>query len=191
MIWTILGMSVAIVAAFCISVSETLVGHPAFEASRPYAAGALVVAGVISWFVGRTLATRRQQRQEESKFVLFDFRYWGPMFVALGVITLFIRPLRTQEIKPVVASAPAKKPAPVAPAPVVKPPEPAPVAAKPVVFPPMKVQGVIFRQTAPYAIINGQSYTVGDHLGDVVVREIQRSSVMVELGGEVKVLPFN
>jgi hypothetical protein len=183
-------MSVAIVAFFCVSVSETLVGHPVFEASRPFAAGVLVAAGVASWFIGRFLATRRLLRQEESRFVLFDFRYWGPMFVTLGVITLFIRPIRTADVKPAIAAAPPKPPTPVAVA-VVKQPEPEPIPPKPVVFPDMKVQGVIIRQAAPYAIINGQSYTVGDHLGDVVVRDIKRSSVMVELSGELKVLPFD
>ena len=192
MMWTILGMSVAIIAAFCISVSETLVGHPVFEASRFYAAGAFVAAGVVSWFVGRTLADRRKNRDEEARFVLFDFRYWGPMFVVLGVITIFIRPIRTQEAsKPVAVAAPPKTPAPavVATKPEAKP-EP-PIPSKPVVFPAMKIQGVIYRAAAPFAIINGQSYTIGDHVGNVVVKAIDRTSVLVELDGEMKVLTLN
>jgi hypothetical protein len=188
MIWTILGMSVAIVAAFCISVSEALVGHPVFEASRPFAAGGLVICGVIAWFVGRALDGKRRQRQEEAKFVLFDFRYWGPMLVTLGIITLFIRQLRTEEAPKAVAVAAPKKAAPVLV--VAKAPEPEP-PRKPIVFPQMKVQGVIIRQTSPYVIINGQSYTVGDHVGDVVVRAIERSGVMVELGGEMRTLTLN
>jgi hypothetical protein len=191
MIWTILGMSVAIIAAFCVSVSETLVGNPLFESLRPYAAGALAITGIIAWFVGRSLGERRRARGEEARFVLFDLRYWGPMFVILGVITLFIWEIRTRDTgKPVATAPPKKKVEQVA---VVKKPEPPspPPVVKPVVFPAMKIQGVIFRSSAPYAIINGQSYTIGDHLGDVVVKAIDRSGVMLELGGELKVLTLN
>ncbi len=189
MIWTILGMSVAIIAAFCVSVSETLVGHPLFEAYRLHSAGALVAAGIAGWFAGRALANRKRSREEEARFVLFDLRYWGPMFVILGVITIFIFPLRTRETaKPLALAPPAKKAEPVVVA--VKKLDP-PAPPKAVVFPVLKIQGVIFRTTAPYVIINGQSYTVGDHVGEVVVKAIDRTSVMVELGGEFKVLTMN
>jgi hypothetical protein len=192
MIWTILGMSVAIVAFFCVSVSETLVGHPIFEMFRPYAAIVLGVAGIGGWFLGRALGARRRVQNEEQRFVLFDLRYWGPMFVILGIITVFIRPLRTQESSKPLVAAPLPPPKKAEPAVVVaNVPVPPVVPPKPVTFPPLKIQGVIFGSSTPYAIINGQSYTVGDHLGDVVVRAIDRSSVMIELGGEMKVLTLN
>lgn len=189
MIWTILGMSVAIIAAFCIGVSETLVGNPVFEASRPYAAGALAVLGIIAWFLGRKLADRRAARPDETRFVLFDFRYWGPMFVILGVITLFIREIRMREVPKALAAAPPKKK--VEQVVVKAEPEPTNAPPKRVVFPAMKVQGVFYRSSTPSAIINGQSYNVGDHLGEVVVKAIDRTSVLVELGGEVRVLTLN
>ncbi|HMJ90906.1 MAG TPA: hypothetical protein VK530_13880, partial [Candidatus Acidoferrum sp.] len=180
-----------IVAFFCVSVAETLVGHPVFEKFRFYAAITLAAGGIIGWFVGRVVASRRQLRNEERRFVLFDLRYWGSMLVVLGVITVFIRPLRSKDAdKPLAVVPPPRKPQPVLV--VAKTPEPPPPAPpKPVVFPALKIQGLIFRTSTPYAIINGQSYTVGDHLGDVVVRAIDRTSVMIEREGEMKVLTLN
>jgi hypothetical protein len=191
MIWTILGISVAIVAVFCITVAELLVGKPMFEAYRPHLAIALGVAGAICWFIGRAIASRDTgEENAPRRFVLVDMRYWGPILVALGIITVFIRPLRFSETpKPSAVS----KPAPKKPAEVVKQPEPtnAPVAKRPPVFPELKMQGVIYRATQPFVILNGQSYTIGDRLGDVHVRSIDRSSVMLELEGEMKVLTLN
>ena len=194
MIWTILGVSVAIVAVFCISVAETLVGKPIFEQNRHYVAAVLVAAGVTAWFVGRHLASRRDalkiledDTETTRSFVLLDLRYWGPMLLALGVITLFIRPLRSAA--PSVAVAPRPEPRKVA---VVTPPAPEPVKTNaPVTFPPLKMQGVIFRENHPFAIINGQSYTVGDHVGEVEVKAIDRTGVVLELSGEVKLLSLN
>ena len=72
-------------------------------------------------------------------------------------------------------------------------PEPtnAPVVKLAAVFPPLKMQGVIYRHTKPFVILNGQSYTIGDRLGGVVVRAIDRTSVKLELAGETKVLTLN
>src|SRR5687767_13340931 len=105
MIWTILGFSVGIVAFFCIAVAETFVGKPVFEDNRLYIAGAFAGAGVAAWFVGRYLGAKKQAKLDEegeeqevsTKFVLFDLRYWGPMCLALGIIVLFIRPLKAQK----------------------------------------------------------------------------------------------
>ena len=49
----------------------------------------------------------------------------------------------------------------------------------------------MFGSAAPFAIINGNSYTVGDRLGNVTVRAIDRATVVVELGGELKTLRVN
>src|SRR5436190_12836791 len=98
MIWTILGLSVAIIAAFCVLLAELFVGKPMFENHREYVAGSLGACGVAAWVVGRVLFSRNHDTDNEGetshKFILFDLRYWGPMLVALGVITLFIRPLK-------------------------------------------------------------------------------------------------
>jgi hypothetical protein len=185
MIWTILGVSVAIVAVFCVSVAELLVGHPIFEHSRGYIAISFAVSGIIAWFIGGFLARRRlaNKPEEEAKvFVLFDLRYWGPMFVALGVITLFIDTIKLRETNTSVASAPPqlKKAEPVV---VV---EPAPTPKSPVDFPVLKVQGIIFRENHSTVILNGRSYEKGDLVGDLTVKEITRETVKFEKSGAEK-----
>lgn len=192
MIWTILGISVAIVAVFCITVAETLVGKPMFENYRAHGAIALGIAGAVCWFIGRAMAARDGEQENGSRrFVLMDMRYWGPMLLALGIITVFIRPLRfIEHEKPTLVAKPAPKTQVELPP---KPPEPtnAVIAKIPAVFPQLRLQGVIYREAKPWVILNGQSYTIGDRLGQVFVRAIDRSSVMLELDGETKVLTLN
>jgi hypothetical protein len=189
MIWTILGVSVAIVAVFCVSVAELLVGHPIFERSRGYIALALTISGVAAWFVGRFLGRKRlanQQQEEDTKvFVLFDLRYWGPMFVALGVITLFIDTIKLRESNAGVAAVPAR-PAPPKKVESIVVAEPPPTPKLPVEFPALKVQGIIFRQDHSAVILNGRSYEEGDLVGDLTVKEITRATVKLEKSGEEK-----
>jgi hypothetical protein len=184
---------VAIIAVFCISVAQLLVGTPIFEAYRFHAAAALAGAGIVAWFIGRKIGARQKAATEDEgpRFVLFDLRYWGPMLLLLGVITLFIRQLHTR-VETQVAQAPAapkKIIVPPAPTPA---PAPEPVVAKvPVIFPDLKIQGVFFRAQSPFAIINGDSYAVGDRIGEVEVKAIERESVMLELHGQFKMLTLN
>jgi hypothetical protein len=188
MIWTILGVSVAIVAVFCVSVAELLVGHPIFERSRGYIAAVFAVSGIVAWFLGRFLARRRlaNESEEDTKvFVLFDLRYWGPMFVALGVITLFIDTIKLREKNTIVAAAPAPPAPPKKVEPIVVA-EPPPVPKLPIDFPVLKVQGIIFREDHPAVILNGRSYEEGDLVGDVMVKEITRETVRLEKSGEEK-----
>jgi hypothetical protein len=192
MIWTILGFSVGIVAFFCIVVAETIVGKSVFEQNRMYIAGVFVAAGVAAWFIGRHLGKKKPKQDDEEdlapRFLLFDLRYWGPMLVTLGIITLFIRPLRHQQVE--VATAPTQPPVKkVVEAVVPPPPQPEPPKPKePVTFPELKMQGLFLNEKIPYAIINGQSYAVGDHLGEITIKAIDRTGVMLELSGEMKML---
>jgi hypothetical protein len=194
MIWTILGVSVAIVAVFCISVAETLLGKAVFENHRQYIALAFGAFGVVTFCIGLRLKGKRRAGQKENpddaelskNFILLDLRYWGPMLLVLGAITLFIRPLKQTKVEQVVAVAkPAAKEI------VVQAPKPAPEISKPkapVAFPALKMQGVILGEERTIAIINGRSYSVGDHVGNVVIASINREGVVLELDGELKSL---
>jgi hypothetical protein len=197
MIRIILGFSVALIALFCFAVAGLVAGRPAFEVCRPYLAGGMTVAGVAAWFFGRIPSKRREVDPRDlddnsGEFSLRDLRYWGPMLVILGVITLFIWPLQkpSQADRPVAVAAPKKMVVAVAPI-----PSPKPSASKraPVVFPVLKMQGVIMENDGAFAIINGRSYTVGDHVagGNVVVKTIEPQSVAVELDGQIKELTLN
>lgn len=194
MIWTILGVSVAILAFFCISVAETLVGKPIFESNRAYIALVLGAAGVAAWFLGRHFARGRQKNSVEGeetdskRFVLLDLRYWGPMFLALGMITLFIRPLRSKKAEEVhLPPPPPSKPVAIVEAPAPPPPR----TNAPVVFPKLKMQAVFLEKGEPSTIINGQSYGIGDHVGKATIKAISRAGVILELEGEVRLLTLN
>jgi len=189
MIWTVLGLAVAIIAVFCVSVAELIVGHPLFEAQRLNIAGALAGVGVVLALFGWVFRARRRASRDDDRrpFILFDMRFWGPMLIAFGVITVFIRPLK--EMKKEMAFVPPKPPE----ARSVEPAKPA-VKEKekiPVVFPKVRIQGIFVSASRASAILNGESYFVGDHVGDAVVRTIDRNGVVLEVAGETKLLTLN
>lgn len=190
MIWTILGCSIAVVAIFCVAVAEFLVGTPFFEARRPFFAMGLAICGAVLWFWGRRRTEKKASENPEDEadthaFVLADLRYWGPMLVILGLITLFIQTLHQKE--PVTVQA-RVAPAQVTPPP--PPPEPASPAPEPkrapATFPVVKLQGVIFKAENSTAIINGQSFAIGDRIGDAVLKEINRDGVILKIDEQVK-----
>jgi hypothetical protein len=59
-------------------------------------------------------------------------------------------------------------------------PEPKPVAVEPVVSnlpPPLKVQGIAFDPSKPWAIINGRTVFIGDPVGEFHVKAISKYTV--------------
>jgi hypothetical protein len=52
----------------------------------------------------------------------------------------------------------------------------------------MKIQGVFYRETKPFVILNGQSYAIGDHVGPAIVRAIDRTGVTLDVDGAMKIL---
>lgn len=85
----------------------------------------------------------------------------------------------------VVQTSPA---ATVAQAPVVT--EPAPVPAAPVgpQFPELKLQGITFHPSNPFALINGKTVSVGQKVSGARVTRIERESVTLEWNGETRQL---
>jgi len=102
------------------------------------------------------------------------------------------------------AAAVAPKPAPVAreaipppqpqpaPAPVIAPPAPAPAPPAIPVEPPwpakLKLMGIFFNTTSPYALINGKTVAPGDKIAGIRVTTIESDRVTVEWNGQVKEL---
>ena len=87
----------------------------------------------------------------------------------------------------------AVPPVATAPAPVVAAPTPATVVSTPTpavaaVFPPLRLQAIYFRLKAPTALINGKTVGVGDVVEGVKVTQIQRQSVRLALGADVREL---
>ena len=63
-----------------------------------------------------------------------------------------------------------------------------PTATPPKAFPKLKLQGIVFNQSQPSAIVNGQTVVSGEKVGPVTVVSITRDSVTLDHQGEVRVL---
>lgn len=181
----ILGVLLVLFAVVAVAVAEMSIDNAWLRANRQYVAAAFAVVGVLIWWVGHRVAKAREDnlgQNGQKPFLLFDLRYWGPLLLAVGVITFFIHPLRILRSRLPEAIA---KPIETL---LKKTPEP---IKKAIVFPALRLQGVIIRQDRAFAIIDGNSYVVGDHLGEVIIKAIDRTSVMLEMEGEVKLLTLN
>ncbi len=55
---------------------------------------------------------------------------------------------------------------------------------------PFKLQGIFYRPTNPSAVVNSKTVCVGDLIANGKVKAIDRQSVTIEVGGEIKVLTF-
>ncbi|HWN96054.1 MAG TPA: hypothetical protein VNT99_13535 [Methylomirabilota bacterium] len=186
-----IGVGVAMSAAFSVVAATQFAGHPWFEQHRQHlgiaAAGAGLVMALIGLWLRKAIASDRTSDEEKSP--ILDLRYWGPILIVLGAITLFIRPMhevKAQTVSPLevpaalVASPAAAQPASAHPTPPAAP-----------AFPSVRIQGLILREKRPFAIINGKSYTIGDHVGAATIKAIHRDGVELELAGHTKLVLFN
>src|SRR5690349_21263069 len=103
-IWSLLGVSVAIVATFCIVMTEVFQDNRYYEAYRWHACGFLIVSGVFVWAIGSYILGKRKKQaseqalpaqqeqpsggeedseaaEEAGPFFLFSPLYWGPVLV--------------------------------------------------------------------------------------------------------------
>ena len=104
-IWSGLGFLVVIFAFGCSLVMNLLIsplfGHGYYQTHAWPLAFALVVAGVLTWFVGNALNRRRgkiyidketgrevQLRTNHSLFFI-KMHYWGPILLVLAFLSLF------------------------------------------------------------------------------------------------------
>ena len=181
----IIGVSAAIMAVFYVAVAELLVGRPIFEDYRRVVALALGLLGLCAWVAGWYLTQKRAESEtadDKKRFLLHDFRYWGPMLILLGGLTLCVQTLAdgvalvrrlcgmADDKKPVVALAVPRK------------------APAPVTFPSFKIQGIVIRDARSAVIVRGRSYFVGDLIGDATVKEITREAVTLEKSNAVKLI---
>src|SRR2546430_1990495 len=202
-LWGRLGISVAIVAMFCIVMTEFFQSTAYYESYRWHTCGLFVAAGISLGLIGRRLNERWRKAQQmlakqdefsagseeeplpTDPFLLVNVAYWGVMLIVLGVTIIFIIP-RPKEV--VVAAAAAPAPAPKRPKQTnAPPPAPAPAAQPPQKsFPPITLQGISYRRTNPSALINGKTFFVGDHIGAAKIVVIDPSSTTFEIDGEFK-----
>ena len=201
MIKALLSFAVSLIAIFWVACSAFAAGHPAFETNRRTIAGCLCICGIVLCLLGLVGAHRKAAAAEadadadptpepesdgephapSSGLSPFSPHYWGVIFGLMGVAVLFIRPLYK-------TTAVAAVPKPPPPAVHKPPPEPRPVpAARPVpdtvVLPKLKLQGILYQQNNPAAIINGKTYFMGDRVEGVEILVVARNFVSVRFEG--------
>jgi len=181
MVWTIVGFSVAIIATFCVCLAEFFSGNAVFESSRPAIAGFLGVGGLAALAIGIVIAARDSRKEDKPiRFILFDLRFWGPLLLVLAGVTHYVRALKIPLATAKPELAQSETPAGV--------PQLEKAAARP---PKLQVQGVIYRESQPTVILNGNQYSIGDHMGDVIVRAIDRRSITLEIHGKKTIVPVD
>jgi hypothetical protein len=194
-IWGRLGISVAIVAAFSIIMTEVLQDKAFYEKYRWMMCGGLIAMGVfllvVGHFVNRQIRAGRVTEDGEpppSPFILVNMEYWGLMLAIFGVIVVFIVPFKKVEARAATQPAPAKKAEATN-----TPPKTNIVAVPPpntneVKFPKLRLQGVVVREPRPSALINGRTYFVGELVEGAKVFSVGPTSAVMELQGQYKTL---
>src|SRR2546421_6795444 len=158
-LWGRLGISVAIVAMFCIVMTEFLQSTAYYESYRWHMCGLFVAAGISLGLIGRRLNERWRKAQQllakrdefstgseeetvpTDPFLLLNVAYWGLMLIVMGVTIVLITP-RPKELV-VAAAAPARVPKRAKPTnapPTAQAPSVKVVPAK--TFPAIKLQGI-------------------------------------------------
>ena len=179
---TCLGFSVAILAAATFVKVEVLSQMiPGSPNVWQFSLG-LGVIGLLALFLGSFQKPRRQSKNTENlKTGTLDaeehplgfflkLKYWGTIFIILALLACAVPAykLLQPKVNATVRSA-------------------APLQAKPE-FPPMRLQGIVLRESQSSVMINGKIYFVGDAIGSVRVVAIDAQSVTLELAGQTNVL---
>jgi hypothetical protein len=182
-----------VVALFTIGINELGQGEAYYETYRWFILAGLGWVGVALFIVGRIKNARLTRRIKamhdkgqteingqppEKPFFFFSMTYWGIMLLIFGVIILVIAPPESK-----VAAAESDAPPKLKKA---VPAQPPPI--EPEELPELKMQGVVFRQPNPSALINGRTYYVGDTIGEVRILAIDSTSVAIEFRGEQRTL---
>ena len=198
MLWRILVISTAMLAAFSLTVAELAGGRADFQEHRQYIALGLGVIGLALFAIG-ILRARKQagdateqpppgapDARAHQPSLLGRAQYWGPMLLLFGVITFFASPPNLQRIEFLKLSN-IKFPIQQIRAAEINPAETGPQVAV-IEFPPMRMQGVNASGHHPSVIINTKTYFIGERVGEAVVTAIDRYSATLELAGQTTVL---
>jgi hypothetical protein len=201
-IWSRLGLSVAVAAVFCITLTEFCQQRTFYQVARWYGCIIFTAVGIAFGLVGflrerqrRRLAdTNEPSDAYESHRTSARFLFWGPVLLTFGAIIFFV-PYKSDDkaALPVAARTIAPTPQTSAPPAAVVTPVPAEVVVTntPLQFPDLKVQGIVFRPPKNAVIVNGRSYFVGDFIENAKVFSIGADTVVLEIKGHYKAIPFD
>ena len=193
-IWSKLGISVALVAAYCIGIAELLQPILFYERHKWAICGTVIATGVLIYGAGmyvlRKIRARYSQAQaalpegerdgdakQGEPFLLLNPAYWGVMIAIFGCILVFFVPTHSKLQANVAARAPL-------PPPRKAPPAAAPAKTNAVPPPPeiprFHLQGITLREADSSALIDGRTYFVGDMVRDARVISIDARAVVLE-----------
>lgn len=156
--WGQLGISVALIAAFSVAMTEFLRKSEYYEAYRWHIIASLTFLGLALWIWGKISKARQNQQAAEVDennpvdagvvargffFSLFSPGFWGPMLNIFAAIALLITPTGSE---PEIAAAPI---------------QPTEVRE---LFPELKMQGVTQSSRGDSALVNGETLKVGDEI---------------------------
>jgi hypothetical protein len=202
-IWSRLGISVAMVAMFCIIMLEAFQNKRYYDVYKWYICGGFLALGVVLFFIGTSINRGRRARYQQLKnserdadqpaqedeeedgvdpsqpFLLVNLAYWGVMLVAFGIIIVFIVPTYKKG-EPVKAREPVKTNAPVVVTNAVVVTNQPPVLKPPTI----KLQGIVLRSPNSSVLINGHTFFVGDSFEDATLIEINPRNAVFDWNGK-------
>ncbi len=197
-IWGRVGISVTFASIFCVVATETLQKTSYYETHRWHLCLGLLAAGAVLWLISLALNARAARRRVDAQGpqhplnldedggssepgLFFSLSYWGLLLVVFSIIIAFLSPQQSPSAIPVAARTnPDRKPAQTRPS--------GPETKKVAAFPPLKLQGLIHGQPRPSALIDGRTYFVGEHIGEVKLVSIEGGRAVLEFEGQTNVL---
>jgi len=184
-IWTRLVLLVAIIAIFCFVASEVFKAHPELYPHKKVIAASLAGAGTLLWLIGKVHGSAEDSGDTLKKGGgIFTLRFSGSLLAACGAVVsniVIVSQLIASPQNVLRVAASQHLPSFIRKASDTPSQRNAPKGA-------LKVQGIFYRERASSAIINGQTVSVGDHVGTAKVVAIERQSVTVEIAQERKTL---
>ncbi len=207
-LWTRLAVSVALSAGFYLLLTGYLQQTAYFETHKWQCAIALIGVGAFllmtaQIFQGKTSDTSEAAAEHTARYRaggvwkdsagstpgFFNLRYCGLMLMVFGVMTVVITPATRATVfaatRQVTMGRPNRSPSKAPPAPA--------AARRSSLFRKrsdkgLRLQGIIYRQSNPSAIINGQPMFVGERIAGAKVVAITMNSVTLDVGGAEQVL---
>src|SRR5258706_11877542 len=182
-IWIRLGLSVAILAIFAIIATEVFKRHPELHVRKKPIAAALAGAGTLLWLVSKVHGGSSDDFKRPDK--ILTMRFCGSLLGGFGAIITNIIPIQQVVSAPSTILHPAAREHRADVRPTDAPRSASAPLTEPAHF---KVQGIIYRQNLPSAIVNGKTVFVGDRVGHAKVIAIEREAVTLETPREKMVV---
>jgi hypothetical protein len=199
-VWSLLGLSVAVVAIFAVVITEFCQHSTLYRVIRSSAYVTLIIAGIAFVIIGLSLQRRhRQLADANGSMEKYEKRFgpsshlffWGAVLVAFGVVVLCVPYEGKEQIRIVAARTTVQMPRTSAPPTVVMTPRVTDPSTNLPTFPDIKIRGLIYRPPKSAVIVEGRSYFVGDQIGNARIFSIEPRLVVLEINGNYKSIPVD